>query len=80
MNHPFRSNRIFHDSHGWYVSMRPSDAEAVRKLPVPGKHHVDDHGLVVGPFQNRLALETWFANFVGRHGATRSQDRMAQAA
>ena len=80
MNKSFRSERLFHDSRGWHVSMRPSDARTLRNLPVPGRHHVDDHGLVVGPFQERGELEKWFANFIGRYGATRPQDRLSQAA
>ena len=80
MNKLFRSERLFHDSHGWYLSMRPSDASIVRNLPVPGGHHVDDHGLIVGPFQKRGELEKWFVNFVGRFGATRPQDLLSQPA
>lgn len=77
MTKPFRSERVFHDNRGWYITMRPSDARIVRDLPVPGRHHVDDHGLVVGPFGERDALETWFVNYVGRYGSTRMQDLRA---
>ncbi len=77
MNKPFRTERVFHDSRGWYVTMRPTDARFVRDLPVPGRQQIDDHGLVVGPFAERNALDLWFANFVGRYGMTRPQDLRA---
>jgi hypothetical protein len=60
MTKSFRSERVFHDSRGWFVAMRPSDARIVRDLPVPGRHLVRDHGIVVGPFVERSDLDTWF--------------------
>lgn len=77
MTKSFRSERVFHDSRGWYVTMRPSDARFVRDLPVPGRQFVKDHGVVVGPFVERSELDTWFVNYVGRFGATRMQDLRA---
>ena len=77
MTKNFRSERVFHDSRGWFISMRPSDARFVRELPVPGRHHVRDHGIVVGPFVERSDLDRWFVNYVGRYGATRMQDLRA---
>lgn len=77
MNKPFRSERVFHDSRGWYITMRPSDARIIRELPVPGRQQIDEHGLVVGPFVERNAVDTWFVNYVGRYGSTRMQDLRA---
>ncbi|NCF09066.1 MAG: hypothetical protein GWP66_00125 [Gammaproteobacteria bacterium] len=77
MTKSFRSERVFHDSRGWFVAMRPSDARIVRDLPVPGRHLVRDHGIVVGPFVERSDLDTWFVNYVGRYGVTRMQDLRA---
>ncbi len=77
MTRPFRSERVFHDTRGWYIALRPCDAGILRDLPVPGRHRGDDLDLVVGPFRTRDDLDAWFASYVDRFGISRSEAQRA---
>ena len=80
MSTPFRTERMFHDTHGWYASLRPDDAAFVRQMYVPGRRLVDNVGLVVGPFPRRDRLEAWLEKFIDLHGTSRIADRLERAA
>ncbi|MDX1593981.1 MAG: hypothetical protein R3298_07015 [Gammaproteobacteria bacterium] len=80
MKTPFRSERIFHDSRGWFLTLRPDDAPYVAALPAPGQRRIDGHGVVVGPFIERDALDSWLGQFLDRYGRDRSREALRSAA
>ena len=71
MPSPFRTERLFSDTRGWYAVLRPEDQELLARLAVPGRQRVDGVGLVVGPFSAPQARNHWLAAFLARHGHKR---------
>jgi hypothetical protein len=80
MNAPFRSQRTFHDSRGWFVNLRPEDAGTVADTVVPGQRLIDQVGLVVGPFIQRDDLQTWLDGYLARHASDRDAEPLSRAA